>query len=281
MKVRSSAVDEPEDQTGRFSELVRDHYSPALRYAGRLLRHDSEAEDCVQEAFAVVFTQLHTLREPEAVAGWIRGIVRHRCWRRLRRRDLQLVPFAAELDALAERPHVALQARREQLGFARALLELLPEHEREIVTLFYLKDCSQQEIASFLGLPLSTVNNRLHDARERMKKWETHMETRTPGASSNERERLSRIGTLVNMNGPLIEARFDADAQFDLFDAVAVVGQDGAVVERMKVCHRVGDGRVQCLVTGGSEPLHPGMSLLNTGRVQVAPSPLSGVLCVS
>jgi len=38
------------------------------------------------------------------------------------------------------------------------------------VTLFYVHDCSQQEITAFLGLPIATVNNRLHAARKRLKR---------------------------------------------------------------------------------------------------------------
>jgi RNA polymerase sigma factor (sigma-70 family) len=265
-----------------FAQLVREHYAPALRYAGRLLRDASEAEDCVQEAFAEAFLQLHTLRDPEAIAGWLRSIVRHRCLRRLRRRDLTLLPSTAELEGLEGAEHAAPDARNEQRAFARRLLELLPPRERELVTLFYLKECSQQEIASFLGLPLSTVNNRLHDARERMKKWEKHMDTNSPSAASSGAGAASRIGTLIKLDGPLAEARFDPDASFDLFDALAVVGADGRAVERMKVCQRGGGGRVLCLLTGNAaEPLQPGVSLLNTGSVGVGLTPLTRMLSVS
>jgi F0F1-type ATP synthase beta subunit len=149
------------------------------------------------------------------------------------------------------------------------------------VLLFYVKECSQREVASFLGLPLSTVNNRLHDARQRMKEWETNMDTKQHEVMERDTDRLSRIGTLVNLNGPLVEARFDPEAASDLFDAVAVVGRDGKAVERMKVSRRLGDGHVQCVLTGDPETLQPGMSLLNTGRVLVTFSHLSPVPSVT
>jgi hypothetical protein len=50
----------------------------------------------------------------------------------------------------------------------------LPGSLREPATLFYVHECSHQDIAVFLGLPVATVNNRLHRARfllkERMPK---------------------------------------------------------------------------------------------------------------
>jgi RNA polymerase sigma factor (sigma-70 family) len=265
-----------------FTLLVAEHYSAALRYAERLLRGAAEAEDAVQEAFAEIFVGLHTLRDAAAATAWIRSIVRHRCLRRLRRRDLELVPSAV-IEALPGARSLAdAELAGQRRTFAARLLARLPAHEREIVILFYLKECSQQEIASFLGLPPSTVNNRLHDARQRMKKWEAsmHESTRDFGASAT--ERVSRIGTLIDLKGPLVEARFDDDAPLDVFDAVAVVGDDGKPVERMKVCHRLGGGRVQCLLTAHPEvPLTPGMSLLNTGKVGVDLTPYRPVPAVS
>lgn len=249
-----------------FTRLVRDHYSAALRYAYRLLHGASDAEDAVQEAFAEAFTGLHTLRTIDAAPAWLRSIVHHRCLRRLRRRDLELVAIDETSD-LATDAHL----EHERRTFVASALASLPQHEREIVLLFYLKECSQQEVASFLGLPLTTVNNRLHDARRRMQRWENHMHHEQNEMTSEEARRVSRVGTLVSKNGPIVEARFDPDAAVDLFDAVVVAGAQGKPLERMKVAHRLGEGRVHCLLTSHPElPLEPGVSLLNTGKLTPA-----------
>jgi hypothetical protein len=44
----------------------------------------------------------------------------------------------------------------------------LPEPERTATALFYVGDYSQAEVAGFLDLPVTTVNNRLHAARKRL-----------------------------------------------------------------------------------------------------------------
>jgi RNA polymerase sigma factor (sigma-70 family) len=265
-----------------FTQLVRDHYGPALRYARRLLRSDSEAEDAVQEAFAEAYSGLRALRRPEALAAWLRGIVRHRCLRRLRRHDFELAPLPPGDTLGDDMPGSEPHAGRDQRAFASALLTALPAHEREIVILFYLKECSQQEIASFLGLPVSTVNNRLHDARQRMKHWEERMHQNTTTLDPHEALRVSRIGTLLSCSGPIVEARFDSELPIDLFDAVVVAGADGKAMERMKVCHRLGDGRVHCLLTQRPElPLEPGIALLNTGKLALDLTPYRRVPGVS
>lgn len=266
----------------RFAQLVSEHYGPALRYAARLLGDASAGEDCVQEAFAEVFAHLGSLKDPNAAPAWIRSIVRHRCARRSRRRDLALLPFAEALEPLT---HPSLdpdpEEERHRRAFARALIRSLPAREREIVLLFYVKDCSQREIASFLGLPLSTVNNRLHHARESMKEWEKHMEHPGMQPATAEEDRVSRVGTIVSSSGPLIEVRFETDA-FEIFDALVAVDADGRSVERMKVAHRLGDGRVLCLPTSNDAGRLPaGTTVLNTGKVGIGLTRLGGVRGVS
>jgi hypothetical protein len=46
----------------------------------------------------------------------------------------------------------------------------LPESERKVILLFYVGDLSHQRIADVLGLPVSTVKSRLHEARVRLKR---------------------------------------------------------------------------------------------------------------
>jgi predicted DNA-binding protein (UPF0251 family) len=51
----------------------------------------------------------------------------------------------------------------------RDAVSALPDHERSVTELFYLRGYSQQEIAETLDLPLTTVKKRLQYARERLK----------------------------------------------------------------------------------------------------------------
>ena len=48
------------------------------------------------------------------------------------------------------------------------LIETLPEEERVILTLFYLKSNSAEEIATLLGVPLRAVEHVLQAGRHRL-----------------------------------------------------------------------------------------------------------------
>lgn len=254
-----------------FSELVRESYPAVLHHALRLLRDPAEAQDCAQEAFAEAFTALGSLAEPSAWRAWLRSIVRHRCLRRLRRRDLELLPLVPEIEALV--PDLAGAERRqflEQWAHAGRLIDALPSTEREVTLLFYVKQCSQHEIASFLGLPLTTVNNRLHQARERLVRFGEVMTTVSPRESA---DRVSRIGTILQIAGPVIDVRFDAQAPIDLFDPLALAGPDGKARERMLIARRRADGSATCFALEGTEGLRVGSAVLDTNPVTTGLSP--------
>jgi sigma-70-like protein len=58
------------------------------------------------------------------------------------------------------------QALRERVSTA---IRELPECERTVVTLFYINEYCQKEIAAFLELSVTPVNCRLHAARQQLK----------------------------------------------------------------------------------------------------------------
>ena len=64
------------------------------------------------------------------------------------------------------------QARLEASELRQRVLDAigrLSKTQRETVTLYYISEYSQAEVASILGVPVGTIKRRLHDARERLK----------------------------------------------------------------------------------------------------------------
>jgi len=59
---------------------------------------------------------------------------------------------------------------RDEAANALAAIAGLPHALREAATLFFVHECSHQDIATFLGLSVPTVNNRLHAARKQLRR---------------------------------------------------------------------------------------------------------------
>jgi hypothetical protein len=87
--------------------------------------------------------------------------------------------------------------RGEQSDAVLAGVMALPADLREVVTLYYLRDCSQREIAGFLELTVATINNRLHAARTRLRRRMTTMVTETLGARKLRDNFTRRVNAIV------------------------------------------------------------------------------------
>ncbi|MEW6751256.1 MAG: sigma-70 family RNA polymerase sigma factor [Candidatus Latescibacterota bacterium] len=179
-----------------FGDLVQRFQDMAVGYAFSVLGDWHRAEDAAQEAFVRAYLDLAALREPAAFAGWLRRIVFARCRRGTRGKCLDVVPLERAGAMAEDRPDPQEAAIADELRcLVHQALAELPEHQRRVTTLFYLADCSHQEIAAFLEVPVGTVKKRLHDARKRLRERMTEMtsESLHEGAPSHRPQFVRRV----------------------------------------------------------------------------------------
>src|SRR5262245_28047689 len=163
-----------------FVDLTRQFQHMAFGAALALVNDFHQAEDVVQEAFVAAWSALPGLADPAAFPGWLRSIVRHQAFRVLRKKALRTVSLADAEDLPGDEPPAdsRLEQRR-QSAMALAAIAGLPDKLREPATLYFIHECSHQDIAVFLGLSVATVNNRLHAARSKLKERMLVMVTET------------------------------------------------------------------------------------------------------
>jgi RNA polymerase sigma factor (sigma-70 family) len=258
-----------------FAEVTQRYQHMAFGYALALLRDLHQAEDVVQEAFVAAWFGLASLAEPAAFPGWLRGIVRHQAFRLLRQRHLEALPLSAAGGVSAEghRPDQRLE-QAQRIAAALGAIAQLPPPLREVVTLFYLHECSQQDIATFLGLPVTTVNNRLHAARARLKRRTLTMVKDTLEAHQLPDDFAARIGRIVRARGHVVEVLFDPASLPEVLTELTVSDDAHRRAVTVQVVQRLVNGVVRCVVTSPTETLTPGMSVLSSSRrTQASPSP--------
>jgi RNA polymerase sigma-70 factor (ECF subfamily) len=139
------------------------------REAVRILHRPQDAEDAVQEALARAWRSRHACHNPEAPLGWCLQITRNEAFRLMERgaprSGLQPLDEGAHVeDAAAGQEPVRVDLR---IDVHRAL-ENLPPHERRLIALRYLHDCSHSEIAEMLEIPEATARVRLHRVHKRL-----------------------------------------------------------------------------------------------------------------
>jgi RNA polymerase sigma factor (sigma-70 family) len=153
-----------------YTEIVRRFQDMAFGSAFALLEDVQHAEDAAQEAFMDAWARLQDLRDPDAFPGWFRRIVQTRCHRRLRRKGVPTASMEAAANARDPEPSALATVEAQEASLlVRQSLRSLPEDDRILLVLFHLDEYSYRQIATFLELTPSTVDNRLRAARRKLK----------------------------------------------------------------------------------------------------------------
>jgi RNA polymerase sigma factor (sigma-70 family) len=153
--------------------ILLERYRASLHaLALRMLGHSPEAQDAVQDAFLIALRGIDRLREPEAVGGWLHGILRNVCLRQLRERRDEIL-FDESVATLEKSPsEPPAEEAIDQLAMREwvwtALYEL-PETLRVTAMLRYFGSFSSyEEISAILGVPVGTVCSRLSQVKVKL-----------------------------------------------------------------------------------------------------------------
>jgi RNA polymerase sigma-70 factor (ECF subfamily) len=165
-----------------YAELVRAHGGKLLAVARRMLRHEEDARDAVQEAFLSAFRSIDGFEGGARLSTWLHRIVVNAALMRLRtRRRKPEQPIEDLLPGFLEDGHMAVPAQpwrgvpEDEVGGAelrRLVLEMiheLPERHRNVLLLRDIEGLDTEETARALGVAPGAVKTRLHRARQALR----------------------------------------------------------------------------------------------------------------
>jgi len=139
-----------------MDELVRALAPYVTRVCGSIAL--DRGDDAAQDTFIAVLRNLRSLRQPDALHGWVRRIAVREAVRAANRgREV------ASTDSVADRA-APLPDLAAVLDVRAALAQLSPQH-RAVLVLRDLDGLSEVDVATLLDLPEGTVKSRLHRAR--------------------------------------------------------------------------------------------------------------------
>jgi len=158
-------------------ELFRRHWEVAYRVAYRLLGHDQDALDAVQDGLLKAYEHLADFDGRSRFRTWLLRIVTNAALDSGRRRKRFRI-FRSSEGPLAERAEVvthedpARGLQREDLRRAlNAALDRLSGTIKTTFVLFAEAGLSYKEIAEVQGIPDGTVMSRLHYARQKLQSY--------------------------------------------------------------------------------------------------------------
>src|SRR4051812_6104621 len=174
-----------EDLLGRFAagerqaleELFRRYRQPAYRVAFRLLGHEADALDAVQDGFVKALTHLSSFQGRSSFKTWLLRVVSNAALDLGRQRGRrEALTLEAPLPADGEAPPAPDDPARglERADLRRLLdqaLAALPEAQRQTFVLHADAGLSYREVAEALGISIGTVMSRLFYARQKLRAY--------------------------------------------------------------------------------------------------------------
>jgi len=163
-----------------FIILMGEQKEKLRRIAGYYLKNAADIEDVVQDTIVSAYCSLHKLRSAESFDGWLSRIAVNRaltCLQRQKRVVLTDEPKTMEaVDSIAD--------YEVSMDLEDAISKLNP-HLQQLIYLKYVRDLTQQQIASLLDLPLGTVKTSLRKGLKQLReqlqgKEENNQSARTP-----------------------------------------------------------------------------------------------------
>jgi RNA polymerase sigma-70 factor (ECF subfamily) len=153
-----------------YRELSERHLQPILRYATRLLRDPTEAEDVTQETFLKLWTTADTWTPSAKPSTWLHRIAHNACVDRLRRRQTAAISSEAAVEAAqaSDRPSDLL-ARKQTTATIEHALSQLPERQRAALLLVHHQGMTNIEAAEVLGVGVDALESLLARGRRSLR----------------------------------------------------------------------------------------------------------------
>lgn len=151
---------------GALRDLYTQHAAAVFGAAARMV-DAAVAEDIVQEVFLALW-KAPTAFDPERgeLRSWLVTAAKNRARNELRRTKSRVAETDEPIDDSAA-PDEAHWAEHRKAVVRRAL-EALPEAERRALSLAFMEDLTQAEVAAVLGTPLGTTKTRIRSALKRL-----------------------------------------------------------------------------------------------------------------
>ena len=180
-----------------FDELVRRYRDRVFRLSTKILRHEDDAAEALQDAFLSAYRGLPKFKRESRFSTWLYRIATNAALMKLRRRRDGHVSYEQSQSGTDDSEPLAIPdwsqqpleeildaETREVLGRE---VELLPANEKEVFVLRDIMEQSNADVALELGLSVAAVKSRLHRARlhlrDRMNRYFRDRLTKPPGGS--------------------------------------------------------------------------------------------------
>ena len=142
-------------------------YAKAMyNVALRIVNHEAEAEDVLQEGFLDAFTRIETFRGETTFGIWLKQIIINKSINQLRKRKVEFISIdnvdVADTEAVDEK-EIELKVNE-----IRAAVALLPDGYRVVLTLYLFEGYDHEDISHILKISETTSRTQYMRAKKKL-----------------------------------------------------------------------------------------------------------------
>jgi len=164
-----SLLDEDPEAFQMVYERTADHIYRTVYY---LVNNKNEVNDIVSEIYIAMLSALPGYDYNRPFRAWLNGLIinqvnhsNRKCWRFLRLINRNKILYGVQP---WKRPDELAVEEEEKYQVLQLVNSLSAKH-KQIIVLRYYQDCSFEEIASTLQIPLGTAKSRHHEALKKLR----------------------------------------------------------------------------------------------------------------
>lgn len=150
--------------------LYQNYSEKMLKVCLRYIPDPTTAHDLLHDGFVIIFTSIHSLRNPEKLESWMKKIMKNLALQHLNQANANpTIPLAdiPEEAEPAENPYCSKIIPYDQM---LDIVEKLPEGYRKVFKLAVLEGLSHKEIGDLLGIAPHSSSSQLSRAKILLKK---------------------------------------------------------------------------------------------------------------
>jgi RNA polymerase sigma-70 factor (ECF subfamily) len=152
-----------------FAFIINRYKNKLFAIILRMVKNPEDAKDLVQECFIKIYEQLGKYVGNGSFSSWLYRVSINHCMDEFRKKKFQLVELSGEkLEDRALTPEI-VYLQKEKYKQLEELLSILPSEDRMVILLKYTQDLSYEEISDLLGLSVSSIRNKIHRGKKKMR----------------------------------------------------------------------------------------------------------------
>ena len=155
-----------------FAFLIDKYKNMAYTLAIKIVKSHEEAEEIAQDSFLKAYQKLSSFKGDSKFSTWLYTIIYRNALTHVRKKKVD----TSDIDSFvidnykdgSDFPQIEAMKNEERDHYVQAAVSRLNETDATIITLFYLNECSIEEIEGITGLSQSNVKVRLFRARKKL-----------------------------------------------------------------------------------------------------------------